>query len=595
MRWVLTGAAFWVLAALVELYFQWRLLSPPWVEYAGEPIVAAVLGLYAVAGAFVAAAAIFLGLSSRFLWWAALFPPLYLALTGPLLAQGPHLSFRGAMAVGLGIGGAAVASRMLDRRLPSALVWLPLLIVPLPLLLGASSSQGLGGDNDVSRAAHPNLILVTIDTLRPDHLGLGGYERGTSPGLDSLASEGIVFRQAYASMPATAPSMATIMTGLYPSGHGVRRNGWSLTKEVPTLAYHLRHARYATGAAVSVAHLSSAYGWGGGFDWFHDQGTLDRLFPYSGLRLLRILNRFAPLSYACRAATSVDRAVSWLDGVADEPFFLWLHLWDPHYPYAPPETTTARRRGIQSPLRSSGFSYEQISRWVDGYDGEVSYADWELGRLWSWLRARDLADRTVLAVISDHGESIGERSYRGHSILLYEEQISVLFLIVSSLHPEARGMVITKPVSLVDLAPTLFDLLDLPRFDGEMDGVSLMPIIEGDETHDRALFAETDMWGFRGAAVRLGPWKLIERRAVNHHHHGFSSPAEARALVLGSELYDLRNDPGETHNLSDAQPEMAATLQRLLRAHQQESPRAFSSTQLTPAMVRQLRSLGYLE
>ena len=166
----------------------------------------------------------------------------------------------------------------------------------------------------------PNVILVTIDTLRPDRLGRWGYERNVTPGLDSLASVGLVFTNVSAPMPATAPSIASLLTGCYPNAHGVRRNGWPFSNRVESLASMLQHAGYETGAAVSVAHLAGEYGWNRGFQWFDNQGVYDRLFPYSGTHILRAIMRILPIRYERRAEQSIRNAIHWLETTRG-PFF----------------------------------------------------------------------------------------------------------------------------------------------------------------------------------------------------------------------------------------------------------------------------------
>jgi len=527
---------------------------------------------------------------------AVMLPPLLIVLASALLGHSGVVSSRGLLILALASGGVWATSRMVCWECTSPVLWIPLVALFVPLFIGhdgegpAEAGIGVGPTGE-----RPNLILVTIDTLRPDHLGLAGYERPTSPWLDSLASNGVVFTNAYAPMPCTAPAHATIMTGMYAFGHGVRRNGWPLPGDVTTLAELLRSAGYSTGAAVGVAHLSSAFGWGRGFDWFHDQGHFDRFFPHSGLILIRMLTRFMPWTFACEASEPVARAIGWIESEADEPFFIWLHLWDPHDPYLPPEQYLDRFDADSIPPEESGFPSDEMRMWRDGYDGEILYTDHELGKLWRALRRIGVHEKTVIAVVSDHGESLGERSFRGHSILLYEEQIRVLFLLSAPSLGFAAGRTISVPVGLVDIAPTLLDLLGMKERLRNPDGISLVDAVRGDESTDRVLFAESDMWGFRGRAVIEGKRKLIRYDSINLDHPGFAEHPGTLGFISGTELYDIVADPSETRNLASSMPELAARLSAIMCGLGSEDEPESNSFELPPMLQNELRSLGYLE
>ncbi|MBN1422952.1 sulfatase [Candidatus Fermentibacteria bacterium] len=581
LRWLMACAGCWALASAAELVGQWRLLSPPFSSFFGQPVVILVVSLYIGCGLALAMFMLIVPRSDA-RWILLLSPPAFLGTAGLLFPQGGLMGPWGAL-LGTGILLATVfTGRAVRHRVPSLLLGLPMVLLLVPAAL-SSWMRPAAQESRMGDHAATNVIVVTLDTLRPDHLGLAGYGRPTSPGLDSLAVAGMVFSTAYAPTPSTSPSHASIFTGLSPDDHGVCRNGWPLPDGIPTLAEALRTAGYETGAVVSVAHLAGCFGWSRGFSSFYDQGRLDRLFPYSGVRLLRLILRVAPLSFSCRAHASMDRAIAWLGG-AREPFFLWLHLWDPHDPYAPPPPYDTMFTGPVSAPPGSGYDDGQVATWVNGYDGEIRYVDDQLSRLWQHLRDRGIDSRTLVVVASDHGESLGERSYVGHSVLLYEEQVRALFLIAG---PGISPGENTTPVSLVDIMPTVMASLAVPAA-GPMEGRALL---SGSPQKARAIRFEADMWGFAGRGLRMGRWKLAFYDRVNPSHRGFAPSCGPQAFLAGLKLYDVAADPGETVNLAWEVPEQVALLTGLLGEGKPES----RSGALSPGVERALRSLGYLE
>jgi arylsulfatase A-like enzyme len=514
-------------------------------------------------------------------WVLLLAPPVFLGAAGLLFPEGGLTGPRGALLASGVLLAAAAAAGVLRRRTPSPLLGLSVFLVVAPLALSLRerpTAPQIPADAPLRR----NLVLVTLDTLRPDHLGLVGYPRATSPGLDSLAATGTLFTTAYAPAPSTSPSHASILTGVYPSAHGVRRNGWPLGAQAATLTEALASAGYRTGGVVSVAHLAGGFGWSRGFSWFHDRGRLDGLFPYSGARIIRMILRIMPMEFSCRAEVSVSRALAWLQRI-DEPFFLWIHLWDPHDPYAPPPPYDTMFTGQIPVPEGSGYEASQVSTWVNGYDGEIRYADDQLGRLWRFLRDRGLDSRTVVVALSDHGESLGERSYQGHSILLYDEQVRVLFIMAG---PNIEPARISVPVSLVDVMPTVLAALGLPPA-WPVDG---RPLLSPDLPAFPVRF-DVDMWGFHGRGVRLGEWKLAAYDRVNPAHRGFAMRPGPLEFLSGTELYDVDVDTAEIANLATSAPDQVAALAELLGSGE----RGGASVPLTPAIERALRSLGYVE
>jgi len=414
------------------------------------------------------------------------------------------------------------------------------------VLLLATCGLAASGCNRVDLAPapasdRPSLLLVTIDTLRADHVGVYGAAGARTPTLDRLAAEGTRFETAIASAPLTLPSHASILTGLYPPHHGVRYNGVSrLQPSFQTLTEQLRDAGYATGAVVGSYVLAGKYGLDQGFDHYDDD-TQSRGNP------------------AERPASEVtDAALAWLEG-AERPFFLWVHYYDPHERYAPPPPFATRFAGRP-------------------YDGEIAYVDSELGRLLESLGARGALDETLIAVTSDHGESLGEHAELAHSYSLYDAVLAVPLVFRGPGVPRAR--VVKGVVRSVDVAPTLSSLLGLAPLAGS-DGMDLSPLW-GDSSppSDRFAFAET-------LATRLehGWSPLFAIRTRSHHYVRAPRP----------ELYDLASDPGELSNQLEIQPEarlaaaLDAEISRVLEGEVQSAEEGVDDE----ARDR-LRSLGYL-
>jgi arylsulfatase A-like enzyme/Flp pilus assembly protein TadD len=379
-------------------------------------------------------------------------------------------------------------------------------------LLALGAVLVLGGCNRIAATGpapkRPNLLLVTIDTLRADHVGCYGAQGARTPVLDRLAAEGARFTTAIASAPLTLPSHASILTGLYPPHHGVRYNGISrLDPSFETLTERLRDGGYATGAVVGSYVLAAKYGLDQGFAHYDDD-TRSRGDP------------------AERPASEVsDGALAWLAG-AERPFFLWVHYYDPHERYAPPEPFASRFAGRP-------------------YDGEIAYVDSELGRLLAALAARGELDETLIAVTADHGESLGEHAEITHSYTLYDAVLAVPLVFRGPGVP--AGRVVEGVVRTVDVAPTLSALLGLAP-SGESDGADLSPLWSGSRTAaDGIAFAET-------LATRLehGWSPLFAIRTRDHHYVRAPRP----------ELYDLALDPGQVRSRTLSDPARASALDR---------------------------------
>jgi arylsulfatase A-like enzyme/Flp pilus assembly protein TadD len=403
--------------------------------------------------------------------------------------------------------------------------------VVLLLLLGTSCSPGSSN----------KILLVTIDTLRADRVGYAGHDVET-PNLDALARSGATFSQAVSAAPLTLPSHATILTGLYPPRHGVRNNGtFTLPREVETVPERLKAAGFATGAFVGAFVLDSRFGLEQGFDRYDDD--------------LPEENPLSNAYYAERSAEEVvSRAIEWMEGRKDEKLFVWVHLFDCHAPYVPPEP----------------FDRRYPSR---PYDGEIAHVDRALGPL------LERFEDGVTIVTSDHGESLGEHGESTHALFVYDATMRVPLLLRA---PGVKaGSSVEAQVRTADIAPTILELAGLEAAAG-LDGTSLVAFLRGEETASRAAYGEsfTPFFNFNWAklrSIRDGRYKLID--------------APRR------ELYDLEADPAEATNLwgGDPHPSARGLLQELDRVLALDAGGgAVSEAPLDEDTSRRLESLGYL-
>jgi arylsulfatase A-like enzyme/Tfp pilus assembly protein PilF len=395
------------------------------------------------------------------------------------------------------------------------------------------------------RARHPSLLLVTIDTLRADRVGAYGYARAATPTLDALAAGGVRFENARSASPLTGPSHATVLTGQYPPSHGMRENvNFILDPRRPTLAERLKSAGYETAAFVGAYPVGGAFGFGRGYDLYDEH-----LRPNPGIG-----------QGAERPGNEVaDAAVAWLARRHKRPFFAWVHFYDPHLPYAPP------------PPFSDTFADRP-------YDGEIAFADTQVARLLAALRQSGAEDRTLLAVLSDHGEGLGDHGEQTHGLLLYDSTLRVPFLLAGPGVP--RGRTVAEPVGTIDLVPTLLALLGLPSVP-DLPGRDLRPALQGGRLREEPLYAEA-LFGrlnCRWAALRgwvRGNWKLVEGGET--------------------ELFDVASDPEERRNLAEKEPERVARMRQALKqavekiAPGGDRPRPFT---ISPDQAERLASLGY--
>ena len=395
-------------------------------------------------------------------------------------------------------------------------------------------------------AARPNLLLVTIDTVRADHLGAYGYAAAETPNLDRLAREGVRFDQASSAVPLTLPSHATILSGLLPPHHGLRNNGGGrLPEGDATLATRLSAAGYRTAAFVGAFVLDHRFGLNRGFETYDDEVPRDPDAP-------------GALEAERPGSVVVDRALAWLSQSDSRPFFAWVHHYDAHAPNDPPEPFRSRHRDAL-------------------YDGEIASVDFQVGRLLEGIAREGKAASTIVAVAADHGEALGEHGELTHGFLLYEPTLHVPLILRG---PRlSAGRVVRTPVSLVDLAPTLEGLLALPPGSGKLDGRDLSgSLLSGKEPAAADLYAESEyprVFGWSGlSALRRRGLKFIE--------------------APKPELYDLAADRKEEKNLL-----APGSVRSDLSARIAEFRSGERAPEATPAAGRseeaaKLASLGYL-
>jgi choline-sulfatase len=404
--------------------------------------------------------------------------------------------------------------------------------------------------SSIDPTTNANVVLITIDTTRADRLGCYGGDLEVAPVIDGLARRGVLFEQMQAAAPITLPSHTSMLSGLYPYHHGVRNNGmFALPGDVETLATVFHDAGYATGAFVSASVLARRFGLERGFDIYDDD--LSR-----GSHLTR---RGVP---ARRGDLTLEAALDWLGEVPEgNPFFCWLHLFDPHAPYDPPPEFKRR------------FP-------TDPYAGEIAFTDSLIGQVMEFLEDRGLSGNTFVHVVADHGEAFGEHGERTHAILLHQATTKVPWIVVGPSVP--TGERYQAATSGVDIAATVAALADVPVPNGETaDGINVFAV-EGTENganQEREIITEILLPKYQYGwapllGVRQGRWQLT-RGAY-------------------SELFDLQLDPRELSNVSEREKTITAALEERLDTLTQVSSEDEVRLTLSRSELDQLAALGYI-
>jgi len=445
-------------------------------------------------------------------------------------------------------------------------------------ILGTSGPNPLGfvlwrkpALRPAKQEGQPNIVLISLDTLRADHLGIAGYRRDTSPNLDELATQGLWFETAVAQSPWTRPSHYSILTGTNPTKHGVtqpvQRTKGTWVSSVPTLAEVLRDRGYATAAYTGQGSISAEFGFYRGFDFYNESSGKEH----------------ECISDAPRVFSQAQR---WLADHSDRTFFLFVHTYEPHRPFCDEHFID------QESITGDHSKRTAIAR----YDGDIRRTDMYLGQLLNTLRSEGLLENTIVVVTSDHGENLGEHDPIGnksHGHNLYDELLLVPLLFAGGPVRPYAGRV-SKQVRSIDIFPTVLELAGFPVPD-HVDGLSLLPLAQGQAEQERDAYSGATTYGPQLESVRSRGWKLI--RTLGPHAVEGGQPTGPKA-----QLYDLEADPGERLNLAQRQPKVTAEYADLLDEIVTEPsklpdrrPQPEADTVVDPQLLEQLRSLGYIE
>jgi len=418
----------------------------------------------------------------------------------------------------------------------------------------AAGCAGLPGGADPVRPL--NVVVVTLDTLSARHLSQYGNQRIETPAFGRVAAEGILFEQATATVPLTLPSHTSMFTGTYPMFNGVRDNGgYYVRDDSETLAEVLGAAGYRTGAFVAAFVVDSRWGLDQGFERYHDDFNF------------REFERISLDSVQRPGDEVLEAALDWMDGVKEERFFSWIHLYDPHWPYEAPEPWASR---------VSGYSEAP-------YDAEVLFTDSLVGQLLDWLDENELAEDTLLVLMGDHGESLGRHREGAHGFFIYDAAMQVPFLLRAPYRQIGRGLRVPAQVRGIDLMPTVLELVGVP-IPGDVQGASLVSLADGTETD-------------------LGLWAYSES-LYPRNHYGWSPLHSLRNGLLHfisaprPELFEVFDDPRETRNFAPERPgqvrQLQARLDQLMGELGREDADEQAPETLDEETRAQLAALGYL-
>jgi arylsulfatase len=422
------------------------------------------------------------------------------------------------------------------------------------------------------------VVLITLDALRPDHLGCYGYPVNTSPNIDAFAKEGAAFTNAFAQASFTAPALASLMVSRYPSSGGVFDFGDTIPEGIETLTSLLKKNNFATGFFSSHTGLATIKGFEQSFDDFYT------IWTFSENKKLTV-----------KAADINPRIMKWLDAHKRKKFFIWIHYLEPHYPLAPAAKYRSLiasqfkgKKPVEVPI-SADYQYgfggipgrlaaaynnrTDLNFYLELYDASIRYADSQVGEVLRCLKKLGLYDNSLIILSADHAESLGEHGqYFSHGFLLYDELLRVP-LVIKAARAGTPGEKVQALAQHIDIAPTIADFLGIPQ-PKSMIGESLLPGLRNgfDRNNSRSFSAlSPDV-----AAIRADGWKLIY-----DHRKGY-------------ELYDLQVDPGELNNLVSINREKFELLKNELDLFRKPPPRA-EKKPLTIQEKEQLRSLGYAQ
>ncbi|HUU82896.1 MAG TPA: sulfatase [Phycisphaerae bacterium] len=448
-------------------------------------------------------------------------------------------------------------------------------------MLAVLAGGGCSRDQDEGRSDVPyNVVLVTLDTTRADHLSCYGHTTETSPNFDALAREGARFDSAIAQAASTPVSHASIFTGLNPYQHGVRviyaASGYRLAGSIPTLTTVLKERGWHTGAFLSSFTVSEFYGFDRGFDVFDNglHNPADQVLTEGeegNYRWdLRLNQR--------RSDQTTARAVEWL-GEAKRPFYLWVHYWDPHDPYeVPPAEVLARF--MRAPRGSEAGQRQR-------YDAEIFFMDAQFGRLVQVLKEMGQYDRTIIVVVGDHGQGLGDHGWDQHRIL-YQEQLHVPLIL--RIPGGARGRVVSQLVRTIDIFPTVLEALGIST-GSTIEGRSLLGLMAGETDSPRIAYADAlNLYDLNAKSVQTKrPQDDLVYCAMDRQWKLIYRPRHPDK----NELYNLRDDPGELHNLYGRESTQAERLLAALKEFDGFVDQPFGEGTDAEALER-LRAMGYV-
>ncbi len=429
----------------------------------------------------------------------------------------------------------------------------------------------------------PNIILITIDTLRADNLPCYGYDRNTTPFICDFAREGILFENSFVQIPLTGPSHASILSSRYPDSHGLLKHESILNKNVTFISQILKKENYTTGAYVNVLTLDPKFGFNRGFDTYTHNGTQN-------------------------AAETNDYIFTWIKKNKNKKFFLWVHYFDPHFTYNPPypynkfyskEPTTfdlynnlkykSRDILFYNLFNNNTLTTNDLNRAIALYDGEILFVDENLKQLFKYLKDNGLYDNALIIITADHGEGFDHDYYFNHPMFVYDSFTHVP-LIIKFPHSLYQNLRINNLVESVDIAPTVLDYLGI-NISLYFEGQSLLSMIETNKSRKSYVFSQSAACSLINKKCFPKGYTSVSRSIRNNRWKLILNPYNDSFIY---ELYDLKSDPDELINVYSKHPKLAKELSNILLNKISQKPNFNDSIELDQETINKLKSLGYM-
>ncbi len=412
--------------------------------------------------------------------------------------------------------------------------------------LGSCKNESSG----TLKSNEPSVILISLDTVRADHLSCFGYHRATTPGIDRIAEEGVTFTRAFTQIAHTLPAHLSLFMSRYPREHKVLFNDWKPLEKFPVLAESLKTRGIKTGAIVSAAVLEAEFGLGPGFDYYDDECDS---FIGNMIRDRKIYRRTAD--------KVVDRAIKWLKKQdSSKPFFLFLHFFDAHtnYDLTPKEYSRMFKTDPQlTRIMETRNQDERLARKINHYDGSIRFVDDELSRFWSFLNESGVYDKALIIIISDHGECLGQHNWYHHGLYVYEELMHIP-VIMRFPEGEHAGKKIDALVSLVDIAPTILDFYNVRQM-ADSRGKSLLPLVRGETDNIYQYIFLERRWYPEKNEENKKNWAPGEKFGVRSEKWKYIWASEE-----ADELFDLEKDPHELTSIASEHPDIMEIMKKEL-------------------------------